>query len=278
MGGSINEKSWNEDFASVWTKTVGPSRPSVSELSIYTEVAHKLQDKLKRKLDILILGSTTEFRDWAYEENFNITVIDANYEYYKEISKYLKHKDIMNIEKVVVCKWEDMDFENDFDIILGDSAIGNIPKDKLEIFIERVEKALRNYGLFLGKSYFIPNNYIKILPQEIARNYSLTKSYDNPYSCMIFDLVMYSINMDNMIDFDVLYSELLKLRNSNLIDDETLKKFDEIKVLAQINLKFHVPTINEYESLIKEYFNIKEIKYGLDIYSKNFPLYIIEKI
>lgn len=272
------KKSWNKEFASLWTKTVGPSRPSVSELSIYTQVAHELQDKLKRKLDILILGSTTEFRDWAYEENFNITVIDANHEYYKEISKYLKHKDIMKIEKVVVCKWEDMDFENEYDIIIGDSSIGNIPKDKLEIFVKRVKKALRNYGLFLGKSYFIPNNYIKILPEGIARNYSLSKSCYNPFSYMIFDLVMYSLDSNNIIDFNVLYHELLKLRDSNLINDEILKKFDEIELESKTYFKYHVPKIEEYELLIKKYFNIKDIKYGLDIYSKKFPLYIIEKI
>ena len=254
-----------------------PSRPSVSELSIYTEIARKLQDKLKRKLDILILGSTTEFRDWAYEENFNITVIDGNHEYYNEISKYLKHKDIMSTEKLIVRKWEDMEFENEFDIIIGDSAIGNIPKDKLELFIEKLKRALRNHGLFLGKSYFIPNNYIKVLPEEIAKNYSLTKSQHNPYVYMIFDLVMYSTNIDNMVEFDMIYSELLKLRENNLISDEILKEFNEIELLSEMNFKYHVPRINQYETLIKKYFNIKDIKYGLDIYSKNFPLYIIEK-
>ena len=272
------EKSWNKDFALLWTKTVGPSRPSISELNIYTEVAHKLENKLKRKIDILILGSTTEFRDWAYEENFNITVIDKNYEYYNEISKYLKHKDVMSIEKVVVCKWEDMDFKNEFDIIIGDLAIGNIPKDKLEVFIERVKKALKNNGLFLGKSYFIPNNYIKILPKEIARNYSLTKCCYNPFSYMIFDLVMYSVNQNSIIDFNILYSELLKLRDSKLINNEILKKFAEIELEAKIDFQFHVPTIVEYEILIKKHFNIKDIRYGLDIYSKNFPIYIIEKV
>ena len=273
-----NKGRYNKILALTWSKLVPPLIPSTSEINIYTEIANKLREKLKRKLDILILGATVEFRDWAYEENFNVTVIDKNYEYYKEISDYLRHKNISNTENVIISKWEDMNFENEFDIIIGDLTLGFLQKNKLELFIQKINNSLRNNGLFLGKNFLIPNNYNKVSLEEIAENFNLFKSYYNPISYMIYDLVIHSVNYNNLIDFRLLYNELLKLKDKNLINDEVLKKFEIIKLESQIDLEYNVPTIDEYETLIKKYLNIREIRYGLDIYSKNFPLYIIEKI
>lgn len=34
---------WNGQLAKIWTKTVGPSRPTASELTLYTKWAHIIQ-------------------------------------------------------------------------------------------------------------------------------------------------------------------------------------------------------------------------------------------
>ena len=48
------KKDWNCDVALLWTKMVGPIRPTISELYIYTKYVHYLQEKLNRRLDVLI--------------------------------------------------------------------------------------------------------------------------------------------------------------------------------------------------------------------------------
>ena len=50
--------NWDSNLALIWTKMVGPSRPTISEMAVYTRYAHKLMLKNNEKLRILILGST----------------------------------------------------------------------------------------------------------------------------------------------------------------------------------------------------------------------------
>lgn len=111
-------------MAELWEKVVPPSRPSNSELSIYSEYLKNKQKELKRKVDILVLGSTTEFRDWGYENNCNVSVVDYCREYYSKISNGLKYKN--SNEVVYFKKWQEMNFSNQFDIVIGDLATGNV--------------------------------------------------------------------------------------------------------------------------------------------------------
>lgn len=274
------KKSWSQDVAQVWTKVVGPSRPTVSELSVYTKYTHELQNKLNRRLDILILGSTPEFRDWAYEERMNVTIIDFSLDYHKKISREIKHKNILEIndkEKLVVKKWEDMNFEQEFDIVIGDLAIGNVEPKKLEIFISNVANALRKDGLFLGKSFFKPEDYKPILHGQLANEYYSKNRGYHPYSYFVFDLVMNCLDENNMLCFKDLYNEVVSLKTNGLITDTEMECFENIGWDTEMKFVFHVPNIKDYESIINRYMKIEKIEYGMDVYSKNFPLYIIRK-
>lgn len=274
------KKEWNSNVALLWTKMVGPIRPTISELYIYTKYAHQLQKKKNRRLDVLILGSTPEFRDWAFEENMHVTVIDASLDYHNQISREIRHKCIIEegskYERVIIKRWEDMDFNNDFDIIVGDLTVGNIQPEKLEKFIQNVEKALRKDGYFLGKNFLVPSEHKIIKPEDLVATYYSERSYCHPFSYLIFYLALYCLNEDNLLGFEDLYDELLKLKEKGLITDETMGCFEEIG-WDKMKFKFHIPTQKEYEKLIRKYLNIRNIEYGMDIYSENFPLYIISK-
>lgn len=273
------KKDWDSNVALLWTKMVAPIRPSISELYIYTKETHQLQKKLNRKLNILILGSTPEFRDWAFEENMNVTIVDASHDYHNKISRELRHKCIIeeSRERVIIQRWEDMDFNAEFDIVIGDLTVGNVEPEKLEPFIKNVQKALRCGGLFLGKNFLVPNGYKIINPQKLIKEYYQTLSYYNPFSFLIFDLALYCIDKNNILDFKVLYNELTKLKKNDLITNETMNFFEGIGWDTEMNFKFHIPKLKDYEKLITKYLNIKNIEYGIDVYSQKFPLYIIEK-
>ena len=163
-----------------------------------------------------------------------------------------------------------------YDIIIGDLAIGNIAKDQLENFIKRVSIALRSHGLFLGKSFFVPKDYKKITPTELIAKYYEGPQY-HPYSSLVFDLTMYCIDNDNMLDFQLQYQELVTLKRKGLINDETMHYFENVGWNTEMKFKFHVPECKYYEELLNKYLCIKTIEYGLDVYSKNFPLYIATK-
>lgn len=274
----INEKKWGKDLAICWTRMVGPSRPTISELAIYTKYIRILQSNLNRRLKILILGSTPEFRDWAFEENMDVTVMDYSVEYHETISREIRHKCIVEKkegrEKFICKNWIELDETDKYDVIIGDLVIGNIPPKQLDEFLFKVSIALKKDGLFLGKSFFVPRNYKIITPEELIRQYYNGPPY-HPYSALSFDLTMYSIDENNILSFKKQYNELEKLKNKGLIKNETMLYFENIGWDKEMKFQFYVPSIEEYEKLVKQYLKIFCVEYGNDIYSDKFPLYII---
>lgn len=272
------EIKWGSDLAICWTKMVGPSRSTISELAVYTKYVRVLQNHLKRKLKILVLGSTPEFRDWAFEENMEVTVMDYSLEYHNTISREIRHKCILDMkesnEKLICKNWTELDATLKYDIIIGDLVIGNILPNELENFIYKISNALEDDGLFLGKSFFVPKNYKTIPPQELLENYYKGPPY-HPYSALAFDLTMFCIDENNMLSFKKQYNELLKLKQQGLITNETMSHFENVGWDKEMKFYFYVPYAEEYESLIKKYLNIFCVEYGNDIYSDKFPLYII---
>ena len=267
-------QDWNSKFFNAFEKIFPPARPSITELNVYAIEIHKLKEKLKRKLDILILGSTVEFIDWATEENMNITIIDYSRDYYSKACNNLKYKAYS--KNFVMAKWEEMDFNDCFDVIIGDCTIGNIEEAKQEEFITRASKALRKGGLFLGKNFLMPKENNPKDLEYIIKKYNKSYSYCNSFTYMIFDLVILFLE-NNKINFNKIYEELLEMNKKKLLSNEAFEYFIGIKELGEINCNFYIPRVDEYEKMINRYLKIRNIKYGKEVYSKKFPLYILEK-
>lgn len=280
--------SWNNTLALTWTKIVPPSRPSISELAIYTKYAHKLREHEKRRLRILILGSTPEFRDWAYEENMQVWIIDANENYHKTINREIRHKTILECdefkETVIFDKWQNLNFQNFFDIVIGDLAVGNVAPEDLDDLLKRISNALTPNGLYLGKSFFIPKQNVLGANSTLALEKICQQLYSNgeatgchPYSYLTFFLTMACVDDNNMLDFQKQFTLLCELNKRGFIKNETLKYFENVGWDNHMKFKFYVPTLEHYETLLKKHFTIAQIEYGLDIYSKYFPLHIATK-
>lgn len=276
----MENKGWNNNLALVWTHMVGPSRPTISELSVYTKYAHILMQAKKRRLKLLVLGSTPEFRDWGFEENMEVTVMDCNLDYHNAISREIRHKSILDgsqgAEKLLCEKWQNLHAKNEYDIIIGDLAIGNIPPNELEDFLHKVSVALTDDGLFLGKSFFVPKNYKTLHPRELIKRYYDGPPY-HPYSALSFDLTIYSLDENYMLSFQRQYHELEMLFSEGLIKPETMSYFDNVGWNHDMKFEFYVPPVELYEGLLNKYMNIYCVEYGQDIYSPNFPLYITTK-
>jgi|GEM_PF-481356 len=272
--------TWNNDLALRWTKMVGPSRPTISEIAVYQKYVVKLKKFKKRKLKMLVLGSTPEFRDWGYEQNIDVTVIDSMYDYHNTINRELRHKDIfmdsLKKEDVVVTEWQNMKFTDEFDLIVGDLIIGNIPPDELEQTIINIKEALKEDGLFLQKSFYYPKKYKKMSSAEVVRNYYMNPSH-HPYSYLTFDIAMNIIDENYMVDFNKLFLEFVRLNSLGILDDETMLYFNDLGYQNHMKFKFHMIPLQEYENLISKHLEIYNVEYGNEVYSQNFPLHIIGK-
>ena len=217
---------WNSQLAELWTNNVPPSRPSPDEMVVYTKYLRQLQQKKTHPIRLLVLGSTPEFRDWGYEQHLSVSVIDQSADYYHTISRELRHKN--TTEKLYISRWEDMLFENEFDLIVGDLAIGNVQADLFDLFLYRISNALTSDGIFMGKSFFWSEDLLSCTPSEIAESYK-AKRYLHPYTYMNHQLGLYCLNKDKeYIDFSKMYEEVEQLWANGEIDEDTFKCFQNI--------------------------------------------------
>jgi len=265
---------WNGKVADVWTNLVPPGIPAISEINIYLKHIRKIQYSLNRRLKMLILGSTPEFRDLGYEQNFDVTVVDSSKDYYQNISKAIRHKALIDNEKVNFMRWEDINHSNEFDVVIGDLALCLIPLSELEDFVKRISKALKQNGLFLGKSLFIAASYKAEDPQRLVEKYYEGPPI-HPYPALLYDLAVYCLNENNCFDYRKMYNVLKELNKEQILKDEAFDFFEKLGWNIDIDIEVQVLSLEIFEELVSKYFSIANIEYGDEVYSKYFPLYIL---
>jgi len=267
---------WGKELAKLWTNYSPPCRVSISELVIYTYYISKIKKRKKKRPKILILGSTTEFRDWAHEENLDVTIVDKSESYHKQISWELRHKNI--VEKVVNCKWQEMEFIDEFDVVVGDLVVGNIDSSELSLLLSKVNNCLKDGGLFITKSFFAnPNKKLKNI-KEIFQDYNETKFLHHPYSSLIYEIAQNSLDWGsyNLI-FKRMYEKIYKLYEDKEIDEQMMGVFENLGWQKNMKFSFYMPTFQEWEENISRTFSSFKKQFGSDVYSSDFPIYILTK-
>lgn len=268
--------SWGRQLAKIWCNYVPPSRPSISEIGIYTKYLRDLQNNLNRKIDLLILGSTVEFMDWGYEQCLNTTVIDFSRDYHLVSKNGIRYKNLK--ERFVHKRWQDMDFDNKFDIVIGDLIVGNLKSSEINEVLKKISNALTTKGIFMTKSIFRDENK-KIEPiEKIIDRYYVENYKSHPFTSIIYDVVMSCMDTKKeILDFKLMYSEFHKLKKNDIFKKEIFSFFDTLGWKEDIKFNFYIPTFKKWEHMIVNHFNGYKKEYGEDIYSSDIPIYIIYK-
>jgi hypothetical protein len=265
---------WNGELGLLWTRYLPPCRPSWSEMVIYTKYLRQRQQKSpKRPIKLLILGSTTEFRDWAHQENIEATILDCSADYNKAISWELKHK--FASEKLMVGFWQDMSFSQEFDLIVGDLIIGNLSKEEIPPFLKKVADALKVGGFFMTKSFFSNEHWKYKSLEEIFYDYCKKGITYSPYSSLVYDIAMNCVDKEsNILNFNFMFRQIEGLYHSGIIKKETFESFKNLGWQDSMKIIFYMPPFSLWEKWISESLKISKKEYGKDLYSKNFPIYI----
>ena len=271
-------KSWDDSLGLAWTNMVWPSRPSVSELCILKKYADILRSHYNRRLKILILGSTPEYRDFAFEENMIATVIDKNPSYHYTINREIRHKSLLDnadYETIIFDSWENIEFENEFDLIVGDLVIGNVIIDKLPDFLKRISDAMTKEGIFIQKSIYSIKREKSLSSEDIVREYYKKYRGYHAYSYLTHAISMNVVDDNHLMKFDKLYNEFKRLHSLGLLEDKEMQYIDSIGLKNDMGFTFYMIPIEEYERLVLKYFNIYAVEHGLDIDSKYMPTHIL---
>lgn len=264
---------WNKEISHKWTNMTWPNRPSVSELALYTSVLKQSNLLFPHKKSCLVLGSNVEFRDWAFEENLDVYLMQNNDDYHLATYRELRHKEAPYT--LIYEDWKNINFNNRFDFIVGDESVSNLDTTNIEPFIKNVANSLTNNGYFFSRTYLKPKNYLAKTIEQIFEEYSKVQHL-NPLAYCIFDLTMLCLDKNNYVDFHKLESLIKNAYNKKLINTETYKFFMNIG-LSSMAFKFFVPIKEDYEQIIQKYFIIESIKFTDDVGSNNFPIYILKK-
>lgn len=77
--------NWQPTKVEYWKYLPAPARPWPSEVAWFEK--YVLDKKKKGKKDVLILGSTVEFRSMLHKHKVNVHIVDFSKEYYNILSK-----------------------------------------------------------------------------------------------------------------------------------------------------------------------------------------------
>lgn len=267
---------WTKEVAKVWTNYIAPCRPSRFELEACSNLISNSREKFFRRPRILILGSTTEFRELCHEEWCETAIVDNSLEYHIAISQELKYKNLE--EELIVQNWQSIDFESRFDFIVGDLVIGNLEPTEVLDFLRRVKKALADGGYFLTKSFFLQDDAKIELPKDFFREYERSFTHLDPFAFNIYRLVTYCVNKTNYkLKFGDMFREVEACFKSGVISKTTWDRFSNLGWEAALKTDFYVMPRREWEGVLTDVFSTFAVEFGNYFWSDDFPFYVIKK-
>lgn len=267
---------WTESIAKIWTNYVPPCRPSRFELDtcgLWLEKLRKIKGTTPR---ILILGSTTEYRDWAYEERCDVTIIDNSLEYHNAISEERTHKNWQ--EKLIIEDWQSISFVEKFDMIVGDLIIGNLLIEEIDPFLRSINKALVREGLFLTKSFFFSQPVNDTVLIKEFKEYEERFPYLDPFPILAYSLASNCVNEKSfLLEFEKMFLKVLSIYNEGHISKKTFERFSEFGWQHELKSPFYMVTFERWEQLAKLHFWVEQKVFAPYHWANNFPYYVLRK-
>lgn len=265
---------WKSEMVKYWRNYVPPCRPSLYELEILRQKIKEVRINNLSKPKVLILGTTNEFRDIAYIENCEVTIVDSSLEYHKQISDDRIFKN--SKEKLVISSWEEMTFVKEFDIIIGDLIVGNINKDLLNITLKNIKLALKDDGIFITKSFFNLNIKDDITLDNIFEKYEANHFNEDPFPYFAYFLTIEAVNKKtNILNFHDMFKILEKAFYDKKITENTFNRYADFGWQNDGKIEFHVIHQKDWELLITKIFKSFIVEFAPYNWADKFPIYVI---
>jgi len=193
--------SW--DYAQIWDKFPVPARPSKEELAyLEKDITGKKENK-----NLLILGSTIEYRSLAKKLGITSYVADFEKSYYEILTKYTDEK--FENEHFLETDWLDIDDVDKYDVIIGHRPINVIGQNMLNKFFKVMYCALKPGGVFYCKGnvkYMDDKDRL----DELLEKWAFKKDREYPlFSYIEVELYFRCADKDGYVD----YSKARKLVN-----------------------------------------------------------------
>lgn len=258
---------WPAELADSWRYYVPPNRPSRFELDVCARIAAEMLVGLCRPLKILCLGSTSEYRDLAFELRAECVIVDNSLGYWGEVSKEVRHP---TDERLVLSDWLEMDFCEDFDLVLGDLVVGQLDQPDVPDFLSIINRSLVAGGAFLTKSFFQladPCSRFDVhLKLKELRNY-----HGDIFPHVVFPLASACADDDDLLEFARMFNLLVELRDSGVMTHDQFGRFTELGWSSSMKFRFLMLRMDEWRRIASSHFsdvieyNDSTAPYGVEI-------------
>jgi SAM-dependent methyltransferase len=267
-----NLELWDEKRAKAWHLFMPPARPSVAEVSIYNHFLKKEKNK-KKKIEILLLGSTPELRSIAHASGCSLTCVDFNATVFHILSNMVSHK---GIESFHCCNWLEINTARRFDIIFGDGSINMLPGTKHREFLIKVNELLKDDGIAVLRVHVILQPAFKD-PLEVFKWYRNTDKKEAIFTATRNHLDMLWLNYKTLgIDFVEFHKKIREMYNKKLITHDEFNAYDKLLEYNKITLYFCNKEV--FEEYLKGLFDITVVMYGKDHSNYLYhPVYCLRK-
>lgn len=272
-------KFWFKSIARSWKTRRPPARPSRGEIKIQKEFILKYSPP--KQIRALVLGATPEIREMLHSlKGTEVTIADINLEMMMAMNELVKHKKEIEKEIWVRASWLDMPLaKNYFDIVCGDFVIENLPFKLHRIFLAKIFQLLKPGGYFLIRKKLLVKNLIDL--ESILEAYPWTKYETVEASTFgLIDLFGY-----NPVTFEWGVSQTRDGLEKYINQVKTRNEQKKLNLILKV-FNRHYPGDKTwivipkeiFERMVREFFSITLIGYGLDHhFSQECPIYFLKK-
>jgi len=273
----MKETNWNEGgLARLWQHYTPPARPSPSELELIGKQIEK--KKADGSCDVLIMGVTEEYRLLCRGLGIAPTLVDFNASNYDILSEKIGKRD----ERFVLSDWREMQFREEFDVVLGDNALNVVMGKDHERLLGRVRDSLRQGGLFLPRLY-IRRKEERGSEEEVLRIFRRIRNEPENvimHASRAFLIAYYDFEKDAVLYKDM-WNAFVKAAEG---DEAVAAVLGAIEKLGYKDSEFclHIPEESRFEEMAGRFFRKEGVMYGSENYldrSKPIPVpvYIFRK-
>lgn len=226
-----------------WEKIQPPIRPSKSVVAYFSQ-------KVRPGSRVLLLGSTPEYRSLCHEKNCDLTVVDASFEIYHNMNSLLTCE---GEESFIQEDWQMVDFDREFDFVLGDGSLNMLPFSELPKLIKKIAGFLVPRGLFMIHFHYRASPRFSTLAAMIEHWREKTQHhfFQNTY----LDFVNLTLSQDGKFN-SIKFAEI----GQKLFQKGILKKeeFEEYALLAKHNLDVFFYSEHKFKKITQKYFTLQE--------------------
>lgn len=267
---------WPAELATYWRSYVPPCRPSRFDLDICSAEVVRIRAFERRRPRVLILGTTNEYRDWAYEEACETTIIDSSREYHAAVSSDRRYKAAK--ENVLFHQWENLEEMEAYDIIVGDLVIGNVLEKDTPDLLQRIYSALTRRGVFVTKSFFYMGGEQEPRLEELAKELCAGNVLSDPFPYLAYSLTMECRNpISGMVEFGDMYRWVEDMSNRGLLPTTVLDRYAALGWGDGSKIVFQVLEVGRWEQLVEQCFDSFSKETGPYTWSPRFQTYVCRK-